>query len=363
MSKDYYKILGVDKNASQDEIKKAFRKLAHEHHPDKKGGNAEKFKEANEAYSVLSDEKKRQQYDTFGSAGPGFNGGAGFNANDFGFDFSGFQQGGFGGFNQSGMDFDLGDIFSDVFGGGSRRAENKRGSDIQVDLDISFEDSIFGVERTITLNKTSVCSECSGSGAKNGSKMKTCHVCAGRGKVTETRRSIIGSFQTTRTCEICHGSGREPEEKCPVCHGSGIHKKNQEILVKIPTGIKDGEMIRLTGGGEAISGGQSGDLYIRLHVKKHPLFKKEGMNLKTELNIKLSDALLGATHTLKTLDGDITLKIPEGVHHGEILRIRGKGVPSGRGRGDILVTIHITLPKKLSKDARKAVEELKKEGI
>jgi molecular chaperone DnaJ len=358
MSKDYYKILGVDKNASQDEIKKAFRKLAHEHHPDKQGGNDAKFKEANEAYSVLSDEKKRQQYDTFGSAGPGM-GGGGFNPNDFGgFDFSNFQ----GGFNQGGVEFDLGDIFGDFFGGGRSRRQ-KRGSDIQVDITLSFEEAVFGLEKTLHVTKTSVCGECSGSGAKKGSKMKTCHTCGGSGKVIEVKRSIIGSFQTTRVCETCNGSGKEPEEKCPVCHGTGVHKKDQEIKVKIPAGIEDGEMVRLTGAGEAISGGVAGDLYIKIHVKDHPVYRKEGANLVTDLNVKLSDALLGTIVNLKTLDGDIALKVPEGVAHGEILRVKNKGVPVGSRRGDILVKVHIIMPRRLSRDAKKAIEELKKEGL
>jgi molecular chaperone DnaJ len=358
MSKDYYKILGVDKNASQDEIKKAFRKLAHEHHPDKQGGNDAKFKEANEAYSVLGDEKKRQQYDTFGSAGPGM-GGGGFNASDFGgFDFSGFTQNGFGG---SGVEFDLGDMFGDIFGGGRQR--QKRGSDISVDVELSFEESIFGMEKTIVINKTSVCSECHGNGAKKGSKMKTCLSCGGKGKVTELKRSIIGSFQTTRTCETCHGSGHIPEEKCSTCYGSGVLKKNQEIKVKIPAGIEDGEMVRLSGAGEAISGGAAGDLYIKIHVKEHAIWQKEGANLVTDLDVKLSDALLGATYPLKTLDGEIDLKIPEGVSFGEILRVKGKGVPTGRGRGDALVRVNIVMPRKLSKDAKKAIETLKNQGM
>jgi molecular chaperone DnaJ len=356
MSKDYYKILGVEKNASQDEIKKAFRKLAHEHHPDKQGGNDAKFKEANEAYSVLGDEKKRKQYDTFGSAGMG---GGGFNPNDFGgFDFSGFQ----GGFGNGGVEFDLGDMFGDIFGGGRQRT--RRGSDIQVDIDITFEESIFGVQKSITLNKTSVCAECAGSGAKKGSKLKTCHTCAGKGKVVEVKRSIIGAFQTTRTCDTCHGTGKEPEEKCPVCHGSGVHKRNQEIQVKIPAGVEDGEMVRLPGAGEAVIGGTAGDLYIKLHVPEHPIWSKEGHNLVTDLDVKLSDALLGSVYNLRTLDGDIALKIPEGVSHGEILRVKGKGVPSSKHhRGDALVRISVVMPKKLSKDAKRAIEELKKQGL
>jgi len=371
MSKDFYKILGVDKNASGDEIKKAFRKLAHEHHPDKHGGSADKFKEANEAYSVLSDEKKRKQYDMFGSAGAnmggGYGQGAGFNPSDFGFDFSGFNQGGSqqGGFE----DFDLGDIFGGMFGGGgNRQSRARRGADISVDVDLPFSEAIFGVERTFRIHKTSVCSECSGSGAKKGTKMKTCHTCAGKGKITEVKRSIIGTFQTSSVCGTCRGSGKEPEEKCSVCHGAGVSDRDQEIKVKIPSGLEDGETIRLSGGGEAVSGGQSGDLFIKVHVDEHSMWTKEGHNLTTNLEIKLSDALLGAISTIKTLDGEIFLKIPEGINNGEVLRVKGRGVPmTSRGRdghrGDILVKIGITMPKKLSKDAKKTIEELKREGF
>ncbi len=360
MSKDYYKILGVEKNASQDEIKKAFRKMAHQHHPDKQGGNADKFKEANEAYSVLSDEGKRKQYDTFGSAGPqqgGFGGGQGGFG---GFDFSGFQgQGGF-------QDVDLGDIFGDFFGGGRSqgRGRAKRGNDISVDIEISFADSIFGTDKTIEINKVSNCSTCEGTGAKKGSKMKTCSTCQGHGKISEVKRTILGSFAQERVCDACHGKGKIPEEKCTTCHGAGVHKRKTEIEVSIPAGIDNGETMRLTGAGEAISGGTPGDLYIKLRVQKHAIWKKNGDNLTTELPIKLSEALLGTTRKLSTLDGDIDLKIPEGITHGEVLRVRGKGVPvSAHARGDLFITILIDLPRKLSKEARKAVEVLRAEGI
>jgi molecular chaperone DnaJ len=299
--------------------------------------------------------------------GGGYGQGAGFNPSDFGFDFSGFNQ---GGFQQSGFDdFDLGDILGGMFGGGGNRSSRaRRGSDISVDVDLPFSEAIFGGERTFRIHKTSVCSECSGSGAKKGTRMKICHTCDGKGKVTEIKRSIIGAFQTSSVCSTCHGSGKEPEEKCPVCRGSGVHDRDQEIKVKIPPGLEDGETIRLSGGGEAISGGQSGDLFIKVHVDEHPLWTKEGHNLTTNLEIKLSDALLGATHTLKTLDGEILLKIPEGINHGEILRVKGKGVPTtSRGRdghrGDILVNINIIMPKKLSRDAKKTIESLKHEGF
>jgi len=372
MKKDYYEILGVQKNASKDEIKKAFRSLAHKHHPDKKGGDEAKFKEANEAYSVLSDDNKRKQYDAYGHAfagasgpggagygpfGGGFNGGQGFE----GFDFSGFNN-----MNGQGFEgFDLGDIFGEFFGGrssGSRRTA--RGRDISIDLELSFEESIFGVEKNISITKTSLCGECKGSGARPGTEMKTCDTCGGKGKIRETKRSFIGSFVTTRECEVCKGTGKIPKEKCLTCHGVGTTRKHHEINVKIPAGIEDGEMVRLSGMGEAVAGGASGDLYVKIHVKKHPIFVKEGHDLLTALDIKLSTALLGGEYALKTLDGEIKLKIPAGISHGEILRVHGKGVPSERGkRGDILVKINLKLPGRLSRTAEKLVEELKKEGL
>ncbi len=381
--KDYYKILGVDKSASKDEIKKAFRKLAHQHHPDKTKDDAvagQKFKEASEAYSVLSDDQKRKQYDTFGSAGPGgggFNGGGpggfggGFNANDFGgFDFSGFQQGGFGqgggGFGQNGgVEFDLGDIFGDFFGGGrSRQTREQRGHDISVDLLISFEESIFGVEKDIIVTKMSPCLTCNGNGAAPGSSMETCKNCSGKGKIDEIRRSFMGAVKTSRVCEVCHGKGQVPKEKCSTCHSEGVVDRQQEISVKIPAGIEEGQMIRLTGMGEAVSGGVSGDMYVKIHVKPDPFIRKDRDNLVTDLEIKLTQALTGGEVTLKTLDGDIILKIPAGTNNGDILRVKGKGVPNDRGkRGDMLVRISIGMPKHLSKEAKKAIEELKKEGL
>ncbi len=363
MAKNYYETLGVDKKASKDEIKKAFRTLAHKYHPDKKTGDDAKFKEINEAYSVLSDENKRAQYDQFGSAGPGmgggyggFGGGAGFD----GFDFSQFTQGG----NGQSFEFDFGDIFGDIFGGGNRR-QAKRGRDISIDIELSFEDSIFGVERTILLNKTSKCDFCGGSGAEKGSEMSTCETCNGKGTVREVKRSFFGQFESVATCTKCQGKGKIPKVKCSHCFGGGVEKRESEIKVKIPVGIENGEMIRLSGGGEAISGGENGDLYIKVHVKRHAIFRKDGINLIMELPIKLSQALLGDTVTVKTLDGDVSLKIPEGVMHGEVLRMKGKGVPAGSGsaRGDILVKTSIQLPKKLSRDAKRAIETLKEEGL
>lgn len=303
--KDYYKILNVDKAASKDDIKKAFRKLAHEHHPDKTKGDpssAQKFKEASEAYSILSDDNKRKQYDTFGSAGPGgagFNGGrGGFNPGQGGFggfDFSQFTQG--GSFSQGGVEFDLGDIFSEFFGGGGGRRPRK-GKNITVDVEISFKESIFGTEKDVAILK-------------------------------------------------------------------------EKLSIKIPPGIESGQGLRVPGKGEDGEGGK-GDLIVRIWVTEHPVFRKEAFNLVMELEVKLTSALTGDTVIIESLEGPIELKIPAGTTHGEILRLKGKGVPyettghifgTGGKRGDLLIVTHVLMPKKLSKKAKEMIEELKKEGI
>ncbi len=366
MAKDYYELLGVDKKASKDDIKKAFRTLAHKYHPDKKGGDDAKFKEINEAYSVLSDDKKRAEYDSYGrvfsgaSGGNpgqgGFGGGAGFGD----FDFSQFTQGGTG----NGFEFDLGDIFGNVFGGGRSRAQAKRGRDISIDIELSFEEAIFGVERTILLNKVSKCEVCGGSGSEKGSEQATCPTCNGKGQIREVKKTFFGQFEQSSTCETCHGTGKIPKVKCHACRGAGILKKETEIKVKIPAGIDNGEMMRLSGMGEAIAGGQAGDLYVRVYVKKHPIFHKDGNNLVMNLNVKLTDALLGSEYNVNSLDGMLKVKIPEGVTHGEVLRVKGKGVPlDGRGRGDLMIKLNILIPKKLSKEAKKKIEDLRNEGI
>ncbi|HEY4496462.1 MAG TPA: molecular chaperone DnaJ [Candidatus Paceibacterota bacterium] len=364
MAKDYYEILGINKNASKDDIKKAFRNLAHQYHPDKKGGNEKKFKEANEAYSVLSDDKKRAEYDSYGrvfSGGPSTGSGqAGFD----GFDFSNFSGEGFGNANFDFGDINIGEIFGDFFGRGAN-VRRERGHDISIDLEISFAESVFGVERKIFLTKAGVCDVCKGIGAKPGVGEKTCSACNGKGKFHETKRSFLGSFTSVRTCSTCRGTGKVPEEKCSQCRGLGVLRKESEIVVNIPSGISDGEVIRLTGAGEAIAGGAPGDLYAKIYVKKHSLFHKEGNNLVTDLKIRLSTALLGGEYNLKTLDGDIVVKVPAGVSFGEILRVRGKGVPMDRGgkRGDLMIRVKIELPAHLSKDAAELVEKLKEKGI
>jgi molecular chaperone DnaJ len=355
MTPDYYAVLGVERKASKEEVKKAFHKLAHKYHPDKQGGDEARFKEVNEAYQVLSDEKKRAEYDTYGrtfnGAGPGPQGG--------GFDPSGFN-GGFEG-------VDLGDIFGDFFGGGFGGGQRvERGRDIAVDIEISFEESIFGTTRKILLNKTSLCETCHGTGGKPGTKTKQCSVCNGKGQVREMRKSFLGTFSTVHTCTTCNGGGTVPEEKCKTCNGSGIHKRQQEIAINIPAGIQDGEMIRMTGEGEAVAqGGVSGDLYIKMHVKPHKLFRREGPNLVMTLDVKLSDALLGASYTIHTLDGKpLEVKVPEGVKFGDTLRMKERGVPMTRGKaGDLLIHVNITTPHHLSSKAKKLIDELRKEGI
>lgn len=355
--KDYYQILGVDKKASKDEVKKAFRKLAHQYHPDKKGGNEAKFKEVNEAYQVLSDDAKRAQYDQGGMGGfSGFNAGGA----PGGFDFSGFDFSNFAGGQE--MQFDFGDIFSNIFSGGSGRA--RRGRDISVDIELPFADSIFGTERTMLISKVGTCDTCKGSGGEPGTTTKTCPECNGKGKVRETRRSFIGTFTSMSECAKCHGRGTIPEKACKTCDGAGVLKKSEEVKVMIPAGIENGEMIRLAGRGEAISNGPAGDLYVKIHVEKDKVFTREGENLKMDLNIKLSDALLGGSYTIKTLNSELTVKIPAGVSAGEMLRVKGEGVgPKGSRRGDLLIKVLIPTPTKLSTKAKKIIEELKGEGL
>lgn len=353
---DYYEILGLQKGATKDEVKKAFRKLAAKYHPDKQTGDEAKFKEISEAYAVLGDDKKRAEYDTYGHAfsGAGGTGGAqGFG----GFNWADFQNAG----GDAGFEFNINDIFGDMFGNGGGRTA--RGRDISMDIELAFADAVFGTTRKVLVTKNNTCSHCEGSGAKKGTDFITCTTCNGNGKIRETRRSIMGTFQTVRECTTCHGTGKVPKEKCEYCMGAGVVRSEDEITIQIPAGIQNGEMIRMTGRGEAISQGVPGDLYIKIHVKPHPSIQRDGTTLTTVLHIKLSDALLGNTYAVATLDGNVEIKIPEGVKHGELLRIKGKGVPSGNTRGDFMVKINIDIPQKLSRKARKLIEELREEGI
>lgn len=354
--KDYYQILGLQKGASKDEVKKAFRKLAAQYHPDKKTGNEEKYKEITEAYAVLGDDKRKQEYDTYGHGFSGAQGGGfgGFNWSDF------TQQA--GGFNGQGFEFDISDIFENFgFGGGQSR--QSRGRDVSIEINLNFKEAVFGTTRKVLITKNSLCTECKGTGGKSTAGMTSCTTCGGNGKVRETRQSIMGSFTTVRECNICHGRGQIPKERCEHCAGVGVRRVQEEIEIKVPAGIENGEVIRMTGRGEAIVNGQPGDLYIKIHTESHPTVKRDGTTLLTNLPIKLTDALLGGNYKVETLDGVIELKVPAGITHGEMLRVRDKGVPTERGRGDFLVKINILMPKKLSRKAQKLIEELRGEGI
>lgn len=358
--KDYYQILGIERGATKDEIKKAFRKLSSQYHPDKKTGDEARYKEITEAYAVLGDEKKRAEYDTYGHA---FNNRGGAGGGFGGFNWQDFAQAGFGGQNGQAFEFDLGDIFDGFGFGGGRRA--RRGRDISIDIELAFNESIFGGERNVLLNKVNTCSFCQGTGAKEGTELADCQTCGGQGKVRETRQSVMGSFSTVRECSVCQGRGKVPKERCGHCAGAGVVRSEDEIRIKIPAGIADGEVIRMTGRGEAMSGGEPGDLYVKIHVRPHERIKRSGTTLTTELPVKLTDALLGAKYTVETLDGKVEITIPAGIRHHELLRLKGKGVPidGGRTRGDFMVKVSIETPRNLSRKARKIVEELREEGI
>jgi molecular chaperone DnaJ len=359
MAKDYYQILGVSKDASKDDIKKAFRKMAQKYHPDKQGGDEAKFKEVNEAYQILSDDSKRKNYDTYGTAFEGANGGGGqqWDINDI------FNQARWGGQGEGDFGVDLGDIFEGFFGGGGRRRQ-RRGRDISIDISVSFKESIFGTNRKVLLSKIGTCDTCRGNGSLPGSTATKCGRCDGRGKIRETRSSFLGTFTSDKECDLCYGKGEIFKDKCNKCAGAGVLKKEEEISIQIPSGIQDGEMIKLVAQGEAAPRATSGDLYVKIHVEKHPTIRREGENLVMDLPIRLSDALLGGEYSVQTLDGEIKLKIPEGVSYGEVLRVRGKGVPVERSRrGDFLVRLIIKYPNKLSKKAKEIISKLKDEGL
>lgn len=360
MTKDYYNVLGIDRKATKEDIKKAFRKLAHKYHPDKGGTDEAKFKEITEAYAILSDDNKRREYDAYGHSFQG--GGAPQGAQGFGgFDFSQFQQG----FGQGGVEFDFGDIFGDMFGGGrGARTQNPRGRDISIDLEIPFKDAVFGTKRSVLLAKVSTCDLCKGNGAKPGTELETCTACAGKGRIHETRNSILGQFSSVRVCSVCDGTGKVPKEKCPQCKGHGVWRKEEEIQVAIPSGIDNGEMIRLPQQGEAIKSGIAGDLYVKIHVKPHPVFQRDGKNLTMDLQVKLTDALLGTMVPIETLEGKILeVEIPAMKRAQELLRVRGKGIPVEGSRGDLIIRLEAVLPQKFSSKAKKAVEDLKNEGL
>lgn len=351
--KDYYDSLGVPRGASDEEIKKGYRRLAHQYHPDKTGGDEAKFKEINEAYQVLSSKEKRAQYDQFGTTFEGV-GPGGFG----GFDFSQ----GFGGLDQ----FDLGDMFGDFFGTRARKRgrARERGQNIAVDVEIALEDAANGAERTFELKKLDRCSRCGGNGAEPGTAIKPCPACHGSGYVREARRTFLGTFSTETVCVKCGGEGKTPEKSCADCRGEGRVSEIKEITLRIPQGIRDGEIIKITGEGEAGPYGRdAGDLYATIHIKAHPYFTRDEDDIRYVKEVSFADAALGATVPVPTLEGTVRMEIPVGIDSGKVLRLRGKGMPRlhGRGRGDILVTIQVATPKKLSKRARELLEELGKE--
>ncbi len=363
MSKDYYEILGVSRDASQEEIKKAFRKLAQKYHPDKPGGDEKKFKEISEAYSVLSDEKKRKQYDMFGSAsaqGAGFGGFEGFDFSNFqnaGFDFSGFGQG------SGSVEFDLGDIFAEFFGGSKTRKHKKaKGPDVQIDLEIDLKDAIYGAKKEIEFKKYFPCNTCNASGAK---ATETCKKCGGKGVLVQTKNSFFGPIQVESICNSCAGTGQITKEACGTCAGQGIIYGTEKIIVDVPAGVQDGEIIKFPGKGEAIKSGEPGDLYVIIHVKRDKKFKRKLYDIYSKIDVKLSDALLGAEYEFENIDGKILkVKIPPLVKHKDILRIKGKGAPKPNGKyGDLMLEVNIVLPKKLTLKQRQLIEDLKKEGL
>lgn len=356
MSKrDYYEVLGVDKNASADEIKKAFRRAAIEHHPDK-GGDEAKFKELNEAYEVLKDDKKRQRYDQFGHAGVGGAGG--------GNPFEGFS--GFGGQGQN-VNFDfgdlgLGDIFGSFFGGGGGHGQRQsRGRDVETAVEISFEQAVFGTEVELNLNLDDTCEHCKGTTAEPGYELKTCDQCKGSGQVTQVVRTVFGNIQQAATCSKCKGRGKIPEKICTVCNGKGTQRKNQKVSLKIPAGVDDGATIRLREHGEAIANGPKGDLYVNLRVKPHKKFTREGDLVLSEESVNMVDAALGTEIEVDTVDGKVTMKIPAGTQSGTDFKLSGHGVPhlKRETRGAHIVTIIVDTPTKLTKKQQEILNDFR----
>jgi molecular chaperone DnaJ len=353
--RDYYDVLGVGKDASADEIKKAFRRLAIQYHPDKEGGDETKFKEINEAYEVLKDTSKRQRYDQFGHAGVGSS--AASDGNPFG-----------GGFNGQNVNFDfgdlgLGDIFENFFGGGSRQGgrQQRRGRDVEARIEISFEEAVFGTESTVGMHIDDECSHCKGTTVEPGHELKTCDTCKGSGQVVSVARTIFGNIQQATVCPTCKGTGKVPEKVCSVCHGKGTERKNQKLTLKVPAGIDDGAVIRLREKGEAVANGPKGDLYVNVRVKPHKHFTREGDIILSEQHVHMVDAALGTEVDVETVDGPIRMKVPAGTQSGTDFKLSGHGVPHIKGttRGAHIVTIIVDTPTKLSKKQKELLEEFK----
>jgi molecular chaperone DnaJ len=356
--KDYYEVLGVPKNASAAEIKKAYRKLAQKHHPDANAGDPkaeERFKEVSAAYDVLGDEEKRAAYDRVREMGAG-----GFGAGFPG--AGGTGSGGPGGFRYETVDVgDLSDLFGGMFGGSQGRARRpqarqRRGADLETEVRLSFDDAMAGVTIPVTLDGPAVCTTCHGSGAAPGTQPVICATCGGSGQVAVNQ----GFFQMEQTCPTCSGTGRTIETPCPTCHGSGAVRRSRTVKVKVPAGVKDGARIRVAGRGEPGGpGGQPGDLYVRVRVGEHPVFGRKGDNLTVDLPVSYPEAALGANVKVPTLNGPVTLKVPAGTPSGKTFRVKGKGAPKRGGHGDLLVTVNVDVPKKLSKREKELLGELR----
>lgn len=355
--RDYYEILGVSKNASDDEIKKAYRKAAVKFHPDKEGGDEAKFKEASEAYEVLKDSDKRQRYDQFGHAGVGGNSGsAGGNP------FSNF-----GGFSGQNVNFDFGgagfgDIFSQFFGGG-QSSRQSRGRDVEVTIQLTFEEAVFGVERSIVIDMEDECLHCKGTTVEPGYDMKTCPQCKGAGQVNKVVNTIFGAIQQATVCDQCEGQGKVPEKICSVCRGKGTQQSSKTIKLKIPAGVDDGATIRLHGRGESVGRGEKGDLYVNIRVKAHKKFTREGNIILSEQHIDMVEAALGCEVDVLTVDGKIRMKIPAGTQSGADFKLSGHGAYQLRSdkRGPHIVNIVVDTPTKLSKKQKELLEAFKKD--
>jgi molecular chaperone DnaJ len=366
-SRDYYDILGVSKSASADEIKRAYRKLAMQHHPDKHGGDDAQFKELGEAYDVLKDPQKRAAYDQYGQAGAQGNpfGGGG---NPFG----GAQGGNpFGGGAQGFEGFDFGDILNQFMGGaggfgGQASRGPARGRDLEVSVTVDFLDAVFGTEKDLTLTADDTCEHCHGEGAEPGTKVKTCATCKGRGQVTRVQQTILGAIQQTSVCSTCQGKGKIPDKPCAVCKGAGIQRRQRTLKVKIPAGVDHGATIRLTGQGSAPrGGGPKGDLYVQIRVRQDRRFDRDERDILSAAAVSMVDAALGAETQIETVDGPVTLKVPAGTQSGKVFKLSGRGVPTlGRpsSRGDHLVTVIVETPTKLSAKQRDLLEQFAKDG-
>ncbi len=360
--RDYYEVLGVGKTASADELKKAYRRLAIEHHPDK-GGDETKFKEISEAYEVLKDDKKRQRYDQFGHAG------VGSSAASDGNPFAGGFGGGTGGQNVH-FDFGdlgLGDIFNSFFGGGAGGGprRERRGHDVQTQIELTFEEAVFGTEKDLNLNLHAECEHCKGSTVEPGYELKTCPTCQGSGQVTRVMRTVFGNIQQASVCGECQGTGKVPEKVCSVCRGKGVTRQRQTIKLKVPAGIDDGATIRLREKGEAIARGQRGDLYVNIRVKAHKKFTREGDIILSEEHVGFVDATLGTEIEVETVDGTVTMKVPAGTQSGTDFKLTGHGVPhlKTKSRGPHIVTVIVDTPRKLNRHQKQLLEDLKNSGL